>query len=146
MKTVLTAIGCSLLLSGCLPIPHVNQIAPEVTGVVLRNGQPAPGVVIYWHTRYAPTETACAASPVSVTTDAQGRFQLEGERELFLFSAMGDPLMSWTICLQDAGTMYTGWRSFHLGYAEKQVHMVCDLATPLRPEQKDRGLCDIDRL
>lgn len=144
MKKRLALLFLSALMAGCIPWPHVNQIAPAVTGVVVKNGQPVQGALVYWHPRYPPNADACSASEVATKTNEEGRFQLREERDFEMFVMMGDPIMSWTICIELEGVMYTGWREFSMGYAPVKVSITCDLSAAATQSNGDSGLCHID--
>ena len=131
-------------LTACMPWPHINQIAPSVTGTVLRNGEPVSGALVYWHPRYPLRSEECSASKSPTTTDSSGGFLLRQERDFEMFIMMGDPIMSWTICIESNGTMYTGWRTFSMGYAPEKVRVICDLSGPIEKTYGGQGICRID--
>ncbi len=134
-------VGLACLLGGCLPIPHFDRVVPAITGVVTRHGVPVEGASIYLHRRFPPSAENCSASPDRVQTDATGHFAVGPDSDFRFFVTMGDPITTWTLCIEHLGTLYIGWQNFEMGYAEAKITLTCELSTTVQERGNGRGVC-----
>jgi hypothetical protein len=83
-----------VLLSGCLIWPVSEVTYPQINGLLLANGSPAPAVPMSSCARRAPRPTV-----VSSRTDSAGRFMFQRQaRRRYITGIFGDPV--YQTCLQ----------------------------------------------
>lgn len=128
------AIGCGL--AGCAPIPHFERTQPEIDGVVSVAGVPRAGVEVSACLGYPAFRASDAPEPgcerrVSTTTDAQGRFHLEGFGHVRLMMAfLGDPVWRFGVTASDAGRE-SSWHRGGIGSPPAHVDLQCTFAEKL---------------
>ena len=119
IATLLNLSGCAFMLW-----PHKEQIAPLVSGRVLRDGEPVPRVKVLLVESLHGANCA-TPSKYAAITDNEGRFTVGGERRLALFVVMGDRLDRWSICVGGVGNVVEGlWA----GYSRSALQVVCEIS------------------
>jgi hypothetical protein len=132
----------SLLLAGCLPMPHFSRVVPNVIGTLTHNGTPIQGATIFVHRKYSANIYECLTSSENVQTDAVGHFSVSQLSDFHFFQGLiGDPVSTWAICINYQGTLYTGWRNLDTGYAKDRIDLTCELADNIKICGRDRGIC-----
>ena len=136
------------LLNGCLPIPHSDQIAPNITGTVTMKGVPQAGIPVYFEPRChfgLVEQHICETTGRKTLTNDQGRFTFKGVRNFSFFITLGDPGGCWEICFQREGRTITGLNDQWFGmYPPKETQIECDLALSDQKrlgQENARGLC-----
>lgn len=66
---------------------------------------------------------------------------MKPKKDFKLFLAIGDPLSTWTLCLEHEGTVLVGWANGSIGYAPEAIRMECDLDNPVTEQAEGQGLC-----
>ena len=131
---------------GCVPWPHRDTTAPQVSGTVTRDGVPVANVrVLLVEALDGAGKDAPMARKQEVLTDRRGHFSIGPIRRfswttyLPVFGPM-DRSVSWGLKLSANGQPWRpGWLSdrFHLGYVlEVPVVAMCDL----NAESKSSGI------
>ena len=111
-----------------MPFPHLHYRAPAVAGVITEHGKPAAGASVRVSGQFS-AEVSAAVS------DQEGRFVTKPIREVLLTaSLLGDPMYGYTVSIIMGGKEYVGYSDAYVGYAPKEIQLVCDLGKPL-----DRG-------
>lgn len=123
-------------LTGCLPIPHTEQMSPAVDGMLTRSGIPQVGTQLRLSVRLTPNHV-CPDPDLETTTDAAGHFHFRPVRQFFLYAELlGDPIWSYKLCVLEEGQ----WRELHRDSGIPRPPSVevdtlsCDLAT-FRPNE-----------
>lgn len=126
MRTELIVLAAALVHLACVPYPNRRYFAPEVSGVVLRDGAPAAGAEVVLTTRFSK-------SAATARTDADGRFKLGPLSELqFTKTLLGDPLYIYALTIKVAGgAEYRGLEGRGMGYPPRELAVTCDLSRPL---------------
>ena len=133
------AAALALCVGGCFPMPHTDYLFPAIRGQVLRSGVPVAGAEIFATAR--PLDEVCGGAKRVGTTDEEGRFSVEPEKDFQFFMVIGDPLSSWTLCIEHAGMRYVGWADRSVGFAPESIRMECDLDDPVAEQNDGEGLC-----
>ncbi len=128
-----------VVLAGCMPLPHNDQMFPAIRGRVIHSGQSVAGARIF--ATAAPEGEECQGSEFVGSTDEEGIFSVEPEKDFKLFMFFGDPLSAWTLCIEHQGVRYVGWANRSLGHAPKTVRMECDLNDLVTEQSGGKGLC-----
>ena len=117
------------VLSGCVPLPHLQQTKPAINGVIVLNGLPLSGVQVSSCKEELDLER-CERTKQTMT-DSQGVFRLSGERtfEGFVF-LLGDPLYSYRIDVTYKG-LKLSWGYGGVGYSPKLVKLRCEVSEKL---------------
>lgn len=128
MTKTLTLCAAALLVAGCVPIPHMKQVTPELDGILTSQGVPLADVRVRSCVDGASPQ-ACGAID-ETTTDTQGRFHLQGRESFAVGVAVnGDPSSTYRIeVVQDGRTF--GWSPGAVGYT-RHVALRCELAERL---------------
>jgi hypothetical protein len=141
MRSVLLIF--TLVVAGCVPWPHREQIVPAVSGVITIDGRPAQGVDVYLHEdmRGQPP-TACGPSENATVTAEDGRFRFESIRRTRMFLAVGDWVSPWALCMGPKGNT-VGFR--HLGFGPgPDGNFRCDLQSTPEESGWGYGICKRD--
>jgi hypothetical protein len=130
---VIGVLSSAILLSltSCIPIPHVVQDLPRVSGTVTEDGKPLSGVVLQVTdvTRANP----CARGERRATTDADGRFVTAGRRRPALWVALlpFHSVDTWAVALIRDGVALGYVRPWNyragMRYSPREVEMSCEL-------------------
>lgn len=117
-------------LSACVPIPNYYYYAPAISGVVTADGQPVQNVEVKVSARFSEEiQTA--------TTDQAGRFETKPIKQLLLtMTLIGDPLYGYGLDVMTAGQKYEGYVESYVGYAPKQLQVVCELSKPIQTRNR----------
>ncbi|MES2938630.1 MAG: hypothetical protein V4864_13170 [Pseudomonadota bacterium] len=126
----------STLFAGLAWGGDVELVEGEISGIILRNGKPVPGLLIASCADFqvVPRASACE-HPIRVTTDHMGRFaykSLTGVRPPPPGSScrggcIGDPGWGYWFRLQDQHITRHYWNG-GLGYGRVKVRIECELS------------------
>lgn len=86
-------------LPACLPIPHTDQSAPAIDGVLLSEGRPVAGAPVRFAVHPNRDTLGCPAGSRETTTDAEGRFSFPAHRTLSPIMFFGDRWDTWRVCI-----------------------------------------------
>jgi hypothetical protein len=126
VKTSSALLFSVALLGGCAPIPHFERVAPGISGAVTVEGKPAIGAVIL-NCEPRSEVTCIDNSRHAVGTD--GRFTLEENKHLRLFTVLGDVKFGWGFDIEKDGTVYFGYRRESTGIVlEQLIKVSCELS------------------
>jgi hypothetical protein len=115
----------TLALTGCAPLPYVRTSKPEISGILLQNGVPVPGVLI----------TSCGKGQLSgrcerikkSMTDSQGQFFFGAEWEFDkLIPYIGDQKFNYDLNFQYLDRVYL-WNGGGVGDTPKSVNLRCEM-------------------
>lgn len=136
-------VTSTLIVAGCAPWPHREQIVPTIAGVITIDGQPAQGIDVYLHeSMLGKPPTACGPSKIAVVTTQDGRFQFEPIRRARMFIAVGDWVSPWALCVGPGGST-VGFR--HLGFGPgPDANFRCDLHSTPEEAGLGYGICKRD--
>jgi len=90
------------LAMGCVPMPHDQQRTPEVSGVLMRDGREAAGVLLHLQANPGAEVTGCPHPAQVAVSGADGRFVLPATSERLWVMAMGDRRDTWRVCADGA--------------------------------------------
>jgi len=141
LRTVL-AIGLLVTVSGCIPLPHMETLAPSVSGTLTEDGIAVSGAMIHYIADANFEGDPCRVSEVTAVTDDQGEFFFKEHRELeLLFAPMADRLYLFTVCAERGGSFELLWQEGDFGTLRKDLAIQCDLTDPLVETDKGRRRC-----
>jgi len=84
-----------------------------------------------------------SATTQTAVTDEKGRFTAGPFVEWHLFySLLGDPLYAFSINIATQGRDYNGYKGGGVGYAPREIELLCDLAHPTGPAMY-QVFCDL---
>jgi hypothetical protein len=110
-------------LAGCIPFPHRDHRAPDVKGVLTRDGQPLAGITVEY-------EAASVNEKWSAVTDAKGKFSFEGPKKRAWFLVFGDRVDYWNISFHISATQVYTLEDHGYWGGPSLLEVRCDL----RPE------------
>lgn len=84
------APALALLGLSCLPYPHVDHLAPDLSGSIRMGRGPVQGVAVEYRVPHAGYDETGASSP-------EGTFSIEGPKRMSYFIVFGDRFDTWTI-------------------------------------------------
>lgn len=115
-----------LTLSACVPFPNRRLCAPEVTGSLVRAGEPVAGAEIVLTAAFMRT-------PATTRTDAAGRFKLGPLTKMYLTkSLLGDPLYVYSLRIKtEGGEDRLGFEARSMGAPPGPRAVSCDLSKPV---------------
>jgi len=106
------ALALALAVTGCLPIPYTQQLAPQISGTLrTADGAPIRGVRLALSIHRA--DSACDSAASYATTDSAGAFSLPEIRQHHSFLVFIEPLFEYRVCALDTKSfaeIYV-WRS-----------------------------------
>jgi hypothetical protein len=119
------ALLLALVLTGCVPFPHLRTTKPEITGILLQHGMPVTGVKIY--TCIEGDFAKKCLKYKATTTDSQGRFFLEGAGYFApSVSLISEPLFNYGIDFKYLGGDYH-WNEGGIGDTPERVDIRCEI-------------------
>ena len=132
--TVVLSLLSVTLPAGCVPYPHVERIRPEIDGFLTIDGIARTGVEVrscldadaY---SYQAHPHACEHK-ATTTTDAQGRFHLEGYREFEMMLFLGDRISMVGLTVKDADRE-ASWHRSGFGPSVDRATLSCALMADL---------------
>lgn len=133
----------TLSLSGCAVMlwPHHEQRLPTTSGRVVEADVPVAGARVYLLP--ALDRGGCRESGHMAITDAEGRFEITGDRALTWLLVRGDRRVSWGLCIRRDGVMTEGWRAHDLGFRPRRAEVVCDLGGQPQERVTGEGVCKV---
>ncbi len=138
MKSILMA-PLGLLLAGCVPWPHAEYIAPQMSVIVQSGGHPVENAEVRLSAR--GTDEIHAGR-----TDASGRVTLPALKDFEFFAVlMGDRFFFYQVQIKVGGQTYDGFGAPGIGSIPSDIGTVfCDLAKPIG-QGEGRQYCDDGR-
>ena len=127
----LLSSAAAVFITSCIPIPHVVQDLPRVSGTVTDDGKPLSGVVLQVTdvTRGNP----CTRGERRATTGADGRFVTAGRRRPALWVALlpFHSVDTWAVALIKDGIALGYVRPWNyragMRYSPREVELSCAL-------------------
>ena len=95
---------------------------PDVSGTVLRGGEPVAGANVVLIPSLDETNCSVSSKYVAIS-DEKGHFAISGEKELELFVVIGDRFDRWAICVNGSGNVI---EALHAGYSHS-FEVICEL-------------------
>jgi hypothetical protein len=120
------ALGAWALLGACVPAPHFDQRAPEIEGVVLRDGRPVAGVTVSYAVDRAEPQP-CEGGTRWTKSDNEGKFHLERVGEDAWFIVMGDRRDVWRLCFEYPDGSRARFEEQGFWGGPKRQRVSCDL-------------------
>lgn len=128
-----------VFISGCLPIPNLEPLSPEIVGNVTKAGAPVKNAAI----RLAPSSHSsapCEDPRLVVTTDRNGNFRFEPQRRFRLFIQM-ENYADWEICIESRSKNLLAWQSAPFVSYTSGLKLQCELDRPPAVQSNGRGIC-----
>ena len=91
-----------------MPWPHYVVVAPDITGVVTKNGKPLANTVVHYNVDKPFSERECKPSSISTSTNDKGEFHLKSSKDFEAIIYMGDRLFNWAVCFEIDGKFVLG--------------------------------------
>ena len=115
----------ALAVSGCLPIPHMDQHAPAIDGLLMSGQEPLAGAVVQRAVNPSDPHAACASAPEQTRTDSQGRFHFDRQASFSFFVVMGDRQDRWHLCVvAPDGTVFS-WSDWGMWGGPEHIRVRC---------------------
>jgi len=134
-----------VMLGACAPIPHLETMAPAITGTVHRNDKPVDNAAVYFDYGRCSVE-----SKYQTRTDREGHFEFELKNRFNVFSVyLVGRWEGWGVCIADGDAFYEGFdlHVYQLGNRNKtqRVTLDCNLEnaayTKLERRLRIKGIC-----
>src|SRR5262245_39788094 len=117
--SVAVLVLAAAALAACFPLPHLERVAPQVTGLLREGEQPAAGLQVHYaHRMTSGSGSDCSQSDVVATTGADGRFVFSEGKEFRFFVVMGDPTFAYEVCVERSDGRHLLWRGDDFGFVE----------------------------
>lgn len=95
LKKTILCLALILIVTSCIPFPHIYRTAPKVDGVVLNNGEPVRNTVLHLNSR---TGLCNSEGSIKTVTDENGRFSFGPIWNFGLITFfIGDPIYGWSL-------------------------------------------------
>jgi len=117
----------SIGLPACVPFPHTEVIAPDVTGVLTKDGLPQPNIKVNYMYSHKPATLGCEPASATTTTNNAGEFYFDQAKKFLLYIQL-EQGHDWKLCFQTDDTLVLGTSSGGLGPSAKRLNISCDLA------------------
>lgn len=104
-----------------MPWPQYEVVAPEITGVATKGGQPLRNAIVHFNVNKPYSERECKLSSVTTTTNEKGEFDLEAVKEFEVVVSVGDRFFGWAVCFELDGELVLGWSRSEIGYSYPKV-------------------------
>jgi hypothetical protein len=105
---VLLASACSLVSTGCVPIPNTMSLSPTTIGTVQQeDGIPVAGKPLLLSVEY--NDSTCTRPALHTVTDSEGHFEFPAVRKRERFTAvLFERTLYYSICAApaDQGSLY----------------------------------------
>jgi hypothetical protein len=134
----------TLIISACAIKPHTEIWAPEIGGVIIKNGKPMLGVTVkIARTDWLNPVEGCPDSYHEVITDADGKFLLPADEHFSFFVVIGDTTFSWKVCADINDLPQTLWRGEAIGIVNEQdnARLKCDISNKPVNTKNNAVLC-----
>ncbi|MDR3157756.1 MAG: carboxypeptidase-like regulatory domain-containing protein [Zoogloeaceae bacterium] len=114
------------LISGCVPLPHFDYLAPAASGVITQDGFPITDAQVQVSSQFSDER-------MRAITGADGRFATESIRRFSFFMVLlGDPIHVYSVKITTGDKTYEGYSTWNMGYAPEKIELRCDLSCPLK--------------
>jgi hypothetical protein len=116
------------LLNGCLPIPHSDYLAPEISGVLQDGEKPVSDAHLYLDATFDGEN--CEQYDMQSETTETGEFAIGPVKKFrWVVPLIGDPVASWTLCVDTAegrkAVLYQGG----IGMSPLTLNIECDISS-----------------
>jgi hypothetical protein len=127
LKITLMFAALSLILSGCIPMPHHARLAPPVAGVIQNGNMPLSNASVYLDATFHSDN--CYKYDLVAKTDQNGEFKI-GPIEEFRWIAFiyGDPVANWTLCVDTTNGRKILLRQGGIGMPPWKLDVKCDIS------------------
>lgn len=129
---VFLALAASL--ASCVPMPHVAHLRPAVSGILVEDGKPIPGVELYLG-KYPGKNQPCSEVGELIPVSLEGRFSWASVQERRLMDSLINPVdvrgMLAGLCIRhpDKGVLL-GTILLIKQNEPVSMQLVCDMARP----------------
>jgi len=124
-----------------MPWPHYEVIAPEITGIATKGGNPLNNVVVYFNVNKPYSEKECKESLINTSTNTAGEFHFEAVKEFEATISVGDRFFGWAVCFEIDNKLVLGWGKSEVGYSYPNVELICELNNTERNTPNGSGRC-----
>lgn len=140
---ILILLAAAALSSACIPWPHSEPAAPELTGRVTLAQTPRAGarIVLSPHCRSSTPANPCGRSGRTARTDDEGRFKFDARREFVFFIAPGEAGRCWALCVEQDMILREVFRSTPGAGVAGAAELSCELTDTSVERMGGRGLC-----
>jgi hypothetical protein len=121
-------------LASCMPVPHVAHLRPAVTGTIVEQGKPVPGVALFL-AKFPGTNRPCTEAGEVIPVTPDGSFSWSSDEEFKLADSMINPVKVrgalTVLCIRhpDKGVLI-GATMFMKQDAPLSLRLLCDVAYP----------------
>lgn len=125
IKTIISTVVLTLMISACIPMPHHEYRAPKIMGTLYDGDAPLGRTKIYLSTG----RDECVKPYITSQTNAIGQFEIGPVKEVeyFVFF-MGDPTVWWSLCLEAKGTHHAIMSQGGIGRSPSVLQVRCDVS------------------
>lgn len=127
-------LALALSLGACVPKPHVAHLRPAVTGIVVEEGRPVPGLGLYL-AKFPGTNEPCTEMGERIEVAPDGRFAWAAIRERKLMDSVLNPVALrgalTVLCIRHPAKGVLIGATLHIRQDEAlSLRLACDLARP----------------
>jgi hypothetical protein len=121
------ALAAALLLGGCIPWPHRELLAPEISGVIRRGQEPLAPTRVYLD---VSNDSRCTSPALAAKTDSAGAFEIGPVKsELrWLVLLFGDPVVRWRLCVDTVEGRRVLMHQGGIGMPPPRLEVACTVA------------------
>ena len=135
--------GALLAIGGCVPAPHMNTIAPEISGRIFAGQAPVANTTVHYRYKAPWEDGECLEPDTTVVTDRTGAFLFPEVREFRFFTFFGEPIYIYEICVDYDGGKSFLWRDISTHYVETPIELSCDMNRAIVSDRiRSRGRCE----
>lgn len=130
-------------LQGCMPYPHRDPLAPQISGIIRDGGRPMPGMILHYKYWMPAGYTECSGADAQTSTDASGNFFFKTPTKFRFFLSVGDPGYIYELCAAGEGGPILLWRNSEFARLSTPAELDCDMSAPLREVRTNKSRCTV---
>jgi hypothetical protein len=115
---------------GCLPVPHMQQEAPAIRGVALRNGEPLARARVRLVVNPEGGQAGCDGG-VETRTDPEGTFAFAASSYFSPILLFGDRRDSWRLCFHLPAGGEAAWDGSDWWGGPPEQRLTCEMGKSL---------------
>ncbi|MEJ2192972.1 MAG: hypothetical protein P8Y39_11645 [Nitrospirota bacterium] len=116
------------LLNGCLPIPHSDYLAPEISGVVQDGDKPVSDARVYLDATFDSKN--CEQYDMQAETTEAGEFVIGPVKKFrWVVLLIGDPIAYWTLCVDTPEGKKVLLQQGGIGMSPLTLTIECDISS-----------------
>jgi hypothetical protein len=116
------------ILNGCLPIPHSDYLAPEISGVMQDGERPVADARVYLDATFDGEN--CEQFDMQAETNETGEFAIGPVKKFrWVVLLFGDPVASWRLCVDTPEGKKVLLQQGGIGMSPLTLNIECDISS-----------------